>query len=187
MAPKRTAHARRQQLWCKPWLAQSPGRKDPKWEAPGASRRHWGPILGSLNFRGNTCQEGPAPPALACRLDVAAGSRGRSAQTVASPGCSLPRSQGWVTESPEGISTVLNSLCLYLYANDRTLRCKLNRNLVSKSCHFLMDTSVKPKRPRSAAKPQEGFQRPTCRPQAQYVLEILSHPSIYGQRFSSPR
>lgn len=59
------------------------------------------------------------------------------------PGCRLPSSQFWVTSSLEGISKLLNSLCLYLYPNDRTLRCKLNRNLVSKSCYFLRDTSIK--------------------------------------------
>lgn len=28
--------------------------------------------------------------------------------------------------------------------------------------------------------PEERFQKPTCKPQAQNVLEILSHQSIYG-------
>lgn len=126
----------------------------------------------------------PAPPAF--RFDPAAGSRGGSAQTPASPGCSLPNARCWVTKSPEGISTVLNSLCLYLYTNDRTLRCKFNRNLVSKSRHFLMGTSIKaPERPHAAI-PQEQFQKPTCKPRAHCVLEILSHSSIYGQGFFPP-
>lgn len=59
------------------------------------------------------------------------------------PGCGLLSSQSGATKSPERISKWLNSLCLYLYPNDGTLRCKLKRNLVSKSCHFLMDTSIK--------------------------------------------
>lgn len=51
-----------------------------------------------------------------------------------------------------------------------------------------MDTSIKvPERHHTAAKAQEGFQRPTCMPRAQSVLEILSHPSIYGQGFFPPQ
>lgn len=96
--------------------------------------------------------------------------------------------QCWGTKSPEGISKLLNSLCLYLYPNDRTLRCKLHRNLVSKSCHFLMVTSIKAaERHHTVAKPQEWLQRPTCKPRAQCVLEILSHQSIYGQGFFPPQ
>lgn len=57
-------------------------------------------------------------------------------------GCSLLSSQSQLTRSLEGISELLKSLCPYLYPNDRTLRCKWNRNLASKSGPFLMDTSI---------------------------------------------
>lgn len=109
------------------------------------------------------------------------------AQVPALPDCGLPHS-GLRDQSPEEISKLLNSLCQYLYSNDRTLRCKLHRNLVSKSCHFLMVTSIKAaERHHTVAKPQEWFQRPTCKPRAQCVLEILSHQSIYGQGFFPPQ
>lgn len=112
-------------------------------------------------------------------------SRYGSAQIPTSPGCSLPSSQSWVTKSPEGISKLLNSFCLYLYPNDKTLRCKLKQKLSKQIMSLsngyinkggLRGTTVLPN-------PEERFQRPTCKPQACNVLEILSCRSIYGQGF----
>lgn len=119
-------------------------QEKPKPKSPGASWRHWKLTLMSTSFRRNTHT---AHDRLLCTSasQIHYCSKCVHFKTLPKVQIGYPLFQAaafWV-QSPEGISKWLNSLCLYLYPNDRTLRCKLKRNLVSKSCHFLMDTWIK--------------------------------------------